>query len=348
MFNFEILTGKVLTVTITTSFDIRSYVNKQKAFWNEIAISYVFLGYIGGITLLLEADGWLNLLGTVLLMHSLIYSAYLSHEFMHGTIFKSRYWNVVFGQLMLWLNGGCYYGFQTLTLQHIAHHVDRVDVFTFDISAEIQKLPNLNRQIIVALEWLYFPVVSFWSRWQSIIKNWRNPEKQKQVTVIFAIRITGFAVLGIISFKALLLYFLSYMGMITVLRCLDAFQHTYEAFPVGTSLPGRDRNHEQTHTYSNLISRRYPQLNLLVLNFGYHNAHHAIMKCPWHSLPELDREFGQNQQVNIISFAEQLINYHRYRVTRLFAGQGKTTNEEGHQTYENFYGAVDVSFLTLY
>ncbi len=335
-------------MTIATSLNIRSYVNKQKAFWNEIAISYVFLGYIGGIALLLVAEGWLNLLGTVLLTHSLIYSAYLSHEFMHGSIFKSRYWNVFFGQLMLWLNGGCYHGFQALTLQHIAHHVDRVDVFTFDIPAEIQKLPNLNRQIIVTLEWLYFPAVSFWSRWQSILKHSQNYKKQKQVTVIFAIRIAAFAVLGIMSFKALLLYFLSYVGMITVLRCLDAFQHTYEAFPVGTSLPERDRNHEQTHTYSNLISRRYPQLNLLVLNFGYHNAHHAVMKCPWHSLPELDREFGQNQQVNVISFAEQLINYHRYRVTRLFAGQGDVTGEIGNRDYAQFYGAVDVSFITLY
>ncbi|MGL6343014.1 MAG: fatty acid desaturase, partial [Waterburya sp.] len=222
--NSEILTEEILTVTITTSFDIRSYVNQQKAFWNEIAISYAFLGYIGGVGLLFVTDGWLNLLGIVLLTHSLICSAYLSHEFMHGSIFKSRYWNVVFGQLMLWLNGGFYYGFQTLTLQHIAHHVDRADVFTFDISAEIQKLPNLNRQIIVALEWLYFPAVSFWSRWQSIVKNWRNPEKRQQVTTIFAIRIASFAVLGIISFKALLLYFLSYVGMITVLRWMDAFQ----------------------------------------------------------------------------------------------------------------------------
>lgn len=335
-------------MTITTSFDIRSYVNQQKAFWNEIAISYAFLGYIGGVGLLFVTDGWLNLLGIVLLTHSLICSAYLSHEFMHGSIFKSRYWNVVFGQLMLWLNGGFYYGFQTLTLQHIAHHVDRADVFTFDIPAEIQKLPNLNRQIIVALEWLYFPAVSFWSRWQSIVKNWRNPEKRQQVTAIFAIRIASFAVLGIISFKALLLYFLSYVGMITVLRWMDAFQHTYEAFPVGTSLPERDRNHEQTHTYSNLISRRYPWLNLLVLNFGYHNAHHAVMKCPWHSLPELNREFGQNQQVNVISFTEQMINYHRYRVTRLFAGQGDVTGEIGHRDYAQFYGAVDVSFITLY
>ena len=337
-----------MTIATPTSLNIRSYVSKQKAFWNEIAITYTFLGYIGGIALLFVTDIWLNILGTVFLTHSLIYSAYLSHEFMHGTIFKDRRRNVIFGQLMVWLNGGCYYGLQALTLQHIAHHVDRVDVFTFDISAAIQKLATPIRRTIFALEWCYFPIVSFWSRWQAISKQWQNSEQTKRITGIFAIRFTAFILLGIISFKALLLYFLSYVGMIIVLRWVDAFQHTYEAFPVGTSLPKRDRDHEQLHTYSNLISRRYPWLNLLLLNFGYHNAHHAVMKCPWHSIPELDMELSQNKTVNYISLSQQLANYHRYRVTRLVTGQGNATGEMGNRNYEQFYGAVDVSFITLY
>ena len=338
-----------MTIATTTSIiNYRSYVSRQKAFWNEIAIAYTFLGYIGGIALLFVADIWLNILGVVFLTHSLIYSAYLSHEFMHGTIFKDRRHNVIFGQLMLWLNGGCYHGLQALTLQHIAHHVDRVDVFTFDISAAIQKLPTPVRRVIFILEWCYFPIVSFWSRWRAIWKNWQKPEQAKRITIILAIRLTAFALLGIISLKALLLYFLSYVGMITVLRWMDAFQHTYEAFPTGTQLPKRDRDHEQLHTYSNLISRRYPWLNLLVLNFCYHNAHHAVMKCPWHSIPELDNELAQNKNVNYISLSQQLVNYHRYRVSRLVSGQGDATGEMGNRNYEQFFGAVDVSFITLY
>ena len=337
-----------MTIATPTSFNIRSYVNKHKAFWNEIAITYTFLGYIGGIALLFVANTWLNILGIVLLTHSLIYSAYLSHEFMHGTIFKDRRRNVIFGQLMLWINGGCYYGFHTLTLQHMAHHVDRVDVFTFDIPAEIQKLPTVIRRVIFVLEWCYFPIVSFWSRWQGIYVKWKNVEQKKTMSGIFAIRLTTFTVLGIISLKVLLLYFLSYMGMITVLRFVDAFQHTYEAFPSGTELPKRDRDHEQLHTYSNLISLRYPWLNLLLLNFSYHNAHHALMKCPWHSIPELDRELSQNKTVNYISLFQQLINYHHYRITRLISGQGDATGDMSNRNYEQFYGAVDVSFITLY
>ena len=324
------------------------HIDKHKVFWNEIAIVYTFLGYIGGIALTSTANVGLNVLGLVLLTHSLIYSAYLSHEFMHGTVFKERRRNVILGRLMLWMNGGCYYGFQALTLQHIAHHLDRVDVFTFDIPAAIQKLPSLVRWIILRLEWCYFPVVAFWSRWQAIAKCWKDPQQTKCITGIFLLRSTAFVLLGIISFKALLLYFVAYLGMITVLRLMDAFQHTYEAFPVGTILPKRDRDSEQLHTYSNLFSNRYAWLNLLVLNFGYHNAHHAVMKCPWHSIPELDRQMAQNKTINYISLSQQLANYHRYRVTRLLLGQGDAIGEIGQKSYQQFYGAVDVSFITLY
>ena len=155
-----------MTIATPTSVNLRTYVSRQKTFWNEIAITYTFLGYVGGIALLFLANRWLNILGVVFLTHSLLYSAYLSHEFMHGTIFKDRRRNVIFGQLMVWLNGGCYYGLQALTLQHIAHHIDRVDVFTFDIPAAIQKLPTPIRWIIFVLEWCYFPIVSFWVRWR--------------------------------------------------------------------------------------------------------------------------------------------------------------------------------------
>jgi fatty acid desaturase len=333
------------------SVDIHTYLHQQKFFWNAIAILYTFLGYIGGIIFLMCNNVWLNIIGAVFLTHSLIFSAYLSHEFMHSTIFKSRRGNVIFGSVMLWLNGGCYYGFPALAKQHIAHHVDRVDVFTFDLIAEIQKQPHLIRQCILALEWAYFPILSFWTRWRWITEPWRNPQRcheKGRIALIMLTRGTLFTLLGLASIKALLLYFLSYIGMITVLRWMDAFQHTYEAFPPGTNLPKRDRAHEQANTFSNLLSSRYRWLNLLLLNFGYHNAHHTVMKCPWHSLHQLDRQLFQGNEVQYISLCQQLMNYHRFRITRLFSGQGQAVDGQGSPNFENFYGAVEVSFLMLY
>jgi fatty acid desaturase len=338
-------------VTTLASTDLHTYLHQQKPLGNAIAIIYTFLGYLGGIAILIYPNGLLNILGVVVLTHSLIFSAYLSHEFMHGTIFKSRRGNAIFGAAILWLNGGCYYGFQALTKQHIAHHLDRVDVFTFDLIAAIQKQPRLIRQSIVVLEWLYFPILSLWTRWRWITDPWRNPQRSDEkarLALMMFTRGTLFTLLGLTSLKGLLLYFLSYIGMITVLRWTDAFQHTYEAFPPGTTLPKRDRAHEQVNTFSNLLSGRHRWLNLLLLNFGYHNAHHAVMKCPWHSLHQLDRELFQGHEVQYIPLRQQLINYHRFRITRLFAGQGEAVDAQGKPTLENFYGAIEVSFLTLY
>jgi fatty acid desaturase len=342
----------VVTINLA-SVDFQTYLHRQKPYWNAIAILYVFLGYFGGIALLILSNIGLNALGIVVLTYSLIISAYLSHEFMHGNIFKDRRRNTVFGEVMLWLNGGCYYGFKALTIQHIAHHLDRVDVLTFDIAVAMQRQPQLIRQGIAVLEWLYFPIVAFWSRWRFIASPWWNPERrddQARMAIILVIRFGLFTVLGLTSLKVLLLYFLCYVGMITVLRWTDAFQHTYEAVPPGTPLPKRNSDHEQANTFSTLLSHRYDWLNLLLLNFGYHNAHHAVMRCPWHSLHELNGEFSQNNDSEnncYITLSQQLINYHRFRVARLFAGQGLAVDQPETST-ENYYGAVDVSFITLY
>jgi fatty acid desaturase len=341
-----------MTATLTlTNVNLRSYINKQKPFANACVIIHSCFGYLISIICLSLPYLWLNLLGVILLTHSLLYSAYLSHEFMHGNIFKSRHWNIVFGNLMLWLNGGCYNNFQDLTLLHLAHHRDRADILTFNPIASLEKLHPIIRKAILELEWLYFPAIGFWSRWHSILSPWWNPERHHRrlsTTLIILIRVLLFISLGIVSPKALGLYFFSYIGMITILRWGDAFQHTYEGFPLGTSLPKRDRAHEEANTFTTLLSRRYTWLNLLLLNFGYHCAHHAVMKCPWHSLQELDRELYRDKEIRYISLFQQLKNYHQFRVTRFIKGQGEAVDELGNSTLDKFYGAHDVSFLMLY
>ena len=86
------------------------------------------------------------------------------------------------------------------------------------------------------------------------------------------------------------------MIMLSVLRFADAYQHTYEAFAVledGGKLPEdkrRDRSYEQQNTYSNVVSERWPALNLLLLNFSFHNAHHEKPVAPRYRLPKLHAE----------------------------------------------------------
>jgi fatty acid desaturase len=165
--------------------------------------------------------------------------------------------------------------------------------------------------------------------------------------VILVIRGMLFGLLAYASPKALGLYFLSYIGMIHILRFLDAFQHTYEVFPVGAPLPKRDHAHEQANTFSNLLSKRYKWLNLLFLNFGYHNAHHELMKCPWHSLHELDQALYTGAEVHYVTLPELLVNYHRFRLSRIFDGQGQAITQQGNLQLETFYGGTEVSFLVV-
>ncbi len=73
--------------------DKHHYISQHKLIANMAVISYTFLAYICGIILLFASNLILNIIGVFFITHSLVFSAYLTHEFMHGTIFKSRRWN---------------------------------------------------------------------------------------------------------------------------------------------------------------------------------------------------------------------------------------------------------------
>lgn len=327
-----------------------SYVHRDKPLWNAIALLYTGGSYVGGIALILQSSAWLNGLGVLLLTHGLILSAYLSHEFMHGTIFSSAKWNAFFGTIMLWLNGACYTRFQDLAKMHIAHHVSRVDFCRFDLAEYLNSLPTPIRQVLLALEWLYFPSLAFLTRFRSITAPFRvNDYKsdRMRVVAIALIRLSLFILLGILSLKALLLYFVAYISMVNILRFVDCFQHTYEVHEVGTPLPKLDNAYEQANTFSNVVSQRYGWLNLLMLNFGYHNAHHALMKCPWHSLHELDQEIFTGDEAHYVTLSHLVQNYHRFRISRIYSGQGRAVDDAGQLALEGFYGAIEVSFLVL-
>jgi fatty acid desaturase len=324
--------------------------------WNGLAISYTLVAYVAGLALTLQASAWLNLVGILLLTHALVYSAYLSHDFMHGSIFTRRWllgrqqWNALFGNLMLWLNGGCYARFEDLAKLHIAHHVKRVD-YRVDLKHWLKSQPML-RNLIVGLEWLGFPLVDYILRWRSMSAPFwlaSRREERLRVLLILAIRGAAFAYLGWISLKALFLYGIAHVGMVHILRFVDVFHHTYHVLPLGAKAPQLDYEYEQANTFSNVLSLHYPWLNLIFLNFSYHNAHHHAMHCPWHSLPQLDRTLFQGNQSHYIPLYRVFWNYHHYYFHRMFSldpGQ-VVVDEQGQYTLSNFYGALGVSFLVL-
>lgn len=320
---------------------------------NTLALGYTFAGYAGGLWLMIAASWPWALAGTLWFAHALIIAAYLFHEFAHGTLFTRPENNTRGGVLMTWLTGSCYARYENLRRKHMRHHVDRADVISLDTKALLLSSPAWLRRAVLALEWAYVPAVELLMHAYVIALPFLRPERRAdrgRVLAILALRGTAFAALGVYAPRALVLYAVAYLIMITVLRFADAFQHTYDAYAILESeqVPAdklRDKAYEQANTYSNLASLRWPWLNLLLLNFPFHNAHHEKPTAPWYRLPALHRELYGAQPAQVIPMAKLLPPFHRYRVTRVLADDyGEVDPDAGHAA--GFVGAVSVSFLT--
>jgi fatty acid desaturase len=316
---------------------------------NITAIAYVIMTYSLGLFLILLDPWQLNLLGVIAIVHSLVISTILTHEFIHGNMFEHRHLNQFWGQVMIQFNGACYAPWENLVKHHFSHHIHHVDVVGFDILAYLKVAINpLVRSIYQILEWLYFPLLEFELRWRIILAPFFNPDKKSLLgrTIMLMICRTGaFCLLAWISWKAIVLYFLAYVSFVNIMRFVDAFHHTYEYTILGQDFPQYDRVYEQTNTFSNLVSIKYPWLNLLVLNFGYHNAHHHQMSCPWHQLPELHTKLYGEQDRQLLPLFRLVSNYHRFRLDRLFSGQGEAIRD-GELNLDTFTGGIGVSLLT--
>jgi len=323
---------------------------------NFVAMSFALLGYPVGIAMLFASGWFFNILGVLLTAETLIISAYLLHEFSHRSICKTPLGNQRWGTLMSWINGSCYSTFEEIRIKHMHHHVDRADVLTFNVQHLMRDMPNFARNLIKTLEWMYIPALEILMHFLVIVLPFVRPEwhyKRPRLMAILLVRAPLFALMAWVSFKAWLLYLLAYCIMLTALRFADAFQHTYDVFlddelkqSGGKIVDGklRDRAYEQANTYSNLVSLHYPWLNLLLLNFPYHNAHHEKPILPWHQLPKLHAElFGDSRLLPIIPMSKLLRAYHRHRITRLQSDDyGILTNDSANA----FIGAAGVSFLT--
>lgn len=319
---------------------------------NGLVIFYTVGGFALGVSLLTGPDIASNVAGVLLTAHTLVCSAYLLHDCAHHAVFATARANDGLGVLMSWLNGACLATYQGLKRKHLRHHTDRLDVVTFDYRAVLKAAPAWARHLVLALEWAYVPVVELLMRGLIVAAPFAYGTSRQRVRMVLlvALRVAAFTALALASLKALLLYAIAYLIFLHVLRFMDAFQHTYEVF-VSRSLapapadPSRNRRYEYQHTYSNLLSVRFPWLNLLVLNFPYHNAHHTQTGVPWYLLPSLHRSLYGDQDPQVVPFRTLLANYHRYRVTRILAEDYGSVEREGTRA-SGFIGAVGVSFLT--
>jgi fatty acid desaturase len=322
---------------------------------NTLAISLIIVGYPTGV-LLLTAPFWTwNIAGFLLVTLSLIWSAYFIHEFAHQAIFKTPELNARWGTLMSWINGSCYARFDDMRRKHMRHHVERADVVTFDVRGFLLRAPAWVRNTVLVLEWSYVPAVEFLMRGFVLLMPFRASGTRAgrlRIISIALIRCSSFAVLGWFEMKALLLYLGCYLVFITLLRFADCFQHTYDSYPIldDTPIPSdklRDRAYEQTNTFSDVVGLKSSLLNLIWLNFGFHNAHHERPTMPWYRLPAYHRELFTDDYSQVITVRELVRSFHINRVKRILSSDyGKVGAPGTKGRADEFLGAVGVSFLT--
>ncbi|MBS3803677.1 MAG: fatty acid desaturase [Oleiphilaceae bacterium] len=318
-------------------------------------VVYILATYLGGWLLMAQAGWLMPALGVLACAHSMILASYLVHECAHNTLFKSSDHNTTLGQFANWLTGGCYGTYEDVRYKHMRHHVDNADPISFDYRGWLRRHPLVEKTVF-ALEWLYIPAVDYLMHGVLMTAPFTGLGANKQRRRTLAVIITRTALFGLLavwSLKAAALYVVAYSLLLLVLRFLDAYQHNYEIVlnldDPKADLPHKgDRDYENHNTYSNLISRRWPVLNLLVLNFCYHNAHHVKPTLPWYKLPALHDELYGSHYQRSLSLKDQLRSYHGNRLEGIYAetyGQVEVPEAVAGGSAVPVYG---LSFLTAF
>jgi fatty acid desaturase len=319
---------------------------------NCLALGYALVGYATGFWLM-AADAWpVAAAGVLLTAHAMLIAAYLIHEAAHYTLFASPAHNRIAGEAMSWIAGSAYAAFERIRHLHLRHHRDRADVTCFDWKAFLNARPGLRRAV-VALEWAHIPAVELLMHAQVMLRPFLDRSQRAflpRAATVLAVRAALLGGLALLSPQSAVLYGVAYLLLLTALNFFDAFHHTFEQYFTGAEVPvpmnDRDRAYEQANTYSNVVSARHPWLNLLTLNFGYHNAHHERAAVPWYRLPALHRELYGDGSRELMPLSELLRTWVRNRVRRVidedYGGVG-----EGRGRADGFVGAHGVSFLTV-
>jgi fatty acid desaturase len=282
----------------------------------------------------------------------MVLAAYLVHESAHQTLFISRPANQWVGEAMNCIaSSGCA-SFERIRHIHLRHHLDRTDLLCFDFKGLMRRRP-LVRRTLQAFEWAYIPAVEMLMHAQVLVRPIFVPAQRQhlpRVLFMIGVRLALLIILATWSLRAALLYALAVLLELHVLNFFDGFHHTFEQIVINPEEPvpmaGRDRAYEQGNTYSNLISQRFPWLNALTLNFGYHNAHHHRPSLPWWRLPALHRALYGESSLAVLPLRELLRTWHRNRVRRVWADDYGTVGA-GPDRAASFIGTHGVSFLTV-
>jgi fatty acid desaturase len=341
-------------VTPPTATDIRAASAARRGSIPDcLALFVTGAMWLASFPLMAQPSVLLDVVGVWMCAHGMVLAAYLVHEAAHQSLFATPRTNHWVGEVMNFIAGTPHASFERIRHMHIRHHVERVDLTCFDPKELLRTHPRLRR-VLEALEWAYVPGVEVLMRLQLICRPVFMSSQRHylpRALGMFLLRAGLLVLLGLYCVKAVLLYGVAVLLQMRALNFFDAFHHTFEQYRVLPDEPiplnGRTRAYEQDNTYSNLISTRSPWLNLLVLNFVYHNAHHHRPSVPWWRLPAVHRSlYGDNDTSALLTSRELLATWHRNRVRRVFAESYGAVGA-GPRRGDTFIGAHGASFLTV-
>ena len=336
---------------------IRLFRDRRDALAHSLVLGATGAAWLGSFALMGSGGVLAGVVGTLLCAHSMVIAAYLIHEAAHQTLFVDRRANHWTGEALSFIAGSSYASFARILHMHIRHHADRTDLTCFDFKGLMERRPAVRR-LLQVLEWTYVPATEILMHLQVVWRPFRVRSQRPhlpRVILMLALRGGLLAALWSVSPRAVGLYAIAVVLQLHVLNFFDAFHHTFDQHVVLPDQPvplqGRDRAYEQANTYSNVVSRRHPWLNVLVLNFGYHNAHHHRPSVPWWRLPALHRQIYGAEAAAVMPLRELWVTWHRNRVKRVFAadyGAPRTGSlPPDSRRADGFIGAHGVSFLTV-
>ena len=325
------------------------------AHYTAAVLLYITVGYIGGWVAILQGNPAINTLGVLALAHSMFIAAYLLHDCGHNAVFVSTTRNAYLGKVLNWITGSCYGRYEDIRYKHMRHHVDNYDPVVWDYRSFLKR-HSILEAVVKAAEWAYIPAVEIMMHTMLVVAPWcieSKREQRRRVLTVLAIRVSILGAVFIYSPAALLLYALAQLLLLTALRFMDCYQHNYEvAFNLDekdVELPYRgNAEYEQRNTYTNLLSERFPKLNLLALNFCYHNAHHEKPTLGWYRLPALHAKMYPDLEPQILSFREQALSFHKHRVARIYAEDYGSDEVKESLKQGRAVGADALSFLTAF
>tara|TARA_R110001592_G_scaffold6509_1_gene34869 strand:+ start:8364 stop:9377 length:1014 start_codon:yes stop_codon:yes gene_type:complete len=322
---------------------------------NTLAIGYVLLTYFGGWALLCVGTWWSLALGVLAVAHGMTIAAYLLHDCGHNALCKKVEHNTRIGRWMNVITGSHYGTYEDMRYKHMRHHVDNCEPVAFDYRAWLLERPALHK-VVRGLEWCYIPGVELIMHGMLIAAPFVYESKKAQrgrVIRVTLLRLSVFALLIWFAPLAALGYAVAYCLFLTFLRFMDSFQHNYEIFYTLDTTDAKppykgNREYEEHNTYSNLISARWPWLNLLALNFSYHNAHHTKPNTAWYRLPAFHHSLYSDSCPQQLSMWGQVKSFHQHRVGRVLAEEYGTADVCETVRDGKAVGVNALSFLTAF